>query len=128
MFIPPGTFTDIFGLKNDTIRVDFKTQEEKYYGTLKLKLNFKSGSKYILQLMSEKGQVFDYASSANGIYYYTYLPPGPCKLRIINDTNGDGKWTTGNYLQKRQPEKVIYYSSPITIRSNWDLELEWKVE
>ena len=64
--------------------------------------------------MSEKGQVFDYASSANGIYYYTYLPPGPCKLRIINDTNGDGKWTTGNYLQKRQPEKVFnYYRSLI---------------
>jgi hypothetical protein len=46
-------------------------------------------------------------------------------LKIIYDTNDDGNWTTGNHLTKRQPEKIIYYSGDITIRANWDLELEW---
>ena len=78
--------------------------------------------------MNEKGEVFDYASSDKGVFSYTYLPPGSYKLRIIYDKNGDDKWTTGNYLEKRKPETVIYYPSPITIRSNWDLELDWKVE
>ncbi len=128
LFIPPGTFTDVFGLKNDTIKINFKTQEEKYYGTLKLTLKIKTTTKYILQLMSEKGEVFDYASSDKGVFSYAYLPPDSYKLRIIYDTNEDDKWTTGNYLVKRKPETVIYYSSPITIRSNWDLELDWKVE
>ena len=41
--------------------------------------------------------------------------------------NKNGKWDTGNYLQKIQPEKVIYYDGSINIRSNWDLDLEWKV-
>ena len=128
LFIPPATFTDIFGLTNDTLKLDFKTQEEKYYGTLKLSIKMKSNKKYILKLMNEKGEVFDYANSDKGIFSYQYLPPGSYKLRIIYDQNGDDKWTTGNYLEKKKPETVIYYSSPITIRSNWDLELDWKVE
>lgn len=124
-FIPPATFTDIFGLTNDTIKLDFKTQEEKYYGTLKLVLKMKIRIKYILQLMNEKGEVFDYASSDKGVFSYQYLPPGSYKLRIIYDKNGDDKWTTGNYSEKKKPEIVIYYPSPITIRSDWDLELDW---
>jgi uncharacterized protein (DUF2141 family) len=128
LLIPPRTFTDIFGLTNDTIKLNFKTQEEKYYGTLKLMLKMKYNIAYILQLMNEKGEIFNYTSSDKGIFTYAYLPPGSYKLRIIYDKNRDGKWTTGNYLQERQPEKVIYYPNPLIIRSDWDTELEWKVE
>ena len=128
LFIPPAVFTDIFGLASDTIKLDFRAQEEKYYGTLKLTLKMKSKIKYILQLMNEKGEVFDCASSNKGVFSYQYLSPGSYKLRIIHDKNGDDKWTTGNYFEKKKPETVIYYPSPITIRSNWDLELDWKVE
>ncbi len=131
IFVPPATVTDIFGLINDTIKIDFKTQEEKYYGTLKLNFKIKI-KKFILQLVNEKGEVFEeediLSDYDKGIFYYKYLPPGTYNLRVIYDTNGDGLWTTGNYLKKQQPEKIIYYSKPITIRSNWDLEMEWKVE
>ena len=58
---------------------------------------------------------------------YDYLHPQQYKLKLIYDDNKNGKWDTGNYLQKVQPEKVIYYTGTITIRSNWDLDLEWKV-
>ena len=78
--------------------------------------------------MNEKGEMFNYTSSAGGVFMYTYLPPGSYKLRIIYDRNGDDIWTTGDYLENRKPETVIYYPSAITIRSNWDLEQEWKVE
>ncbi|MCK6649936.1 MAG: Ig-like domain-containing protein, partial [Bacteroidia bacterium] len=36
LFIPPNSLHDIFGLTNDTIKIDFKTRETKYYGSLKL--------------------------------------------------------------------------------------------
>lgn len=128
VLIPPKTITDIFGLTNDTIMLEFKTHEEKYYGTFKLNLKMKHKIPYILQLINEKGELFYPISSERGIFTYNYLPPGGYKLRIIYDTNQDGKWTTGNYLQKRKPETVIYYPSSITIRSNWDMELDWKIE
>lgn len=128
LFIPPGTFTDIFGLTSDTIKLDFKTQEEKFYGTLKLTLKMKYRIAYVLELVNEKGVVFNYARSERGIFSYLYLPPGAYKLRIVYDRNGDYKWTTGNYLEKRKPETIIYYPAAVTIRSNWDMELDWKVE
>lgn len=128
LFIPPGTFTDIFDLTNDTVKVDFKTQEEKFYGTLKLTLKMKYRIPFVLELINEKGVVFNYARAERGIFSYLFMPPGAYKLRVIYDQNGDGKWNTGNYLEKKKPETIIYYPGAVTIRSNWDLELDWKVE
>lgn len=125
LFIPPATFTDIFGLTSDTIKAAFKVQEEKYYGSLKLNLKMKIRIKHLVQLINDKGEIFDYVNSDAGIFTYTYLPPGPYKLRIIYDRNGDDKWTTGNYTDAIGPETVIYYPGEITIRPNWELELDW---
>ncbi len=61
-------------------------------------------------------------------FYYTYLPAGKYKMKMIYDTNKDGKWTTGNYLNHWHPENIIYFPGEINIRSNWDLELDWKIE
>jgi hypothetical protein len=130
LFIPPGTFTDILGRTNDTLKIDFKTQEEKFYGTLKLNVKVqKTNSAYILQMLNEKEEVIKKEIfSETKTFYYSFLRPGKYKLSIIYDSNKDGKWTTEDYLLHKQPEKVIYYPGEITIRSNWDLEMEWKVE
>lgn len=133
LFIPPGTFTDIFGLTNDTLRIDFKTREEKYYGTVKLKVNLpadndSSKQNYIVQLLDDKESVVrENFTKIGEAIYYEYLYPQKYKLKIIVDENSNGKWDSGDLLKKQQPEKVIYYSELINIRSNWDMDLEWKV-
>jgi hypothetical protein len=129
LFIPPGTFTDIFGLTNDTIKIDFKTREEKFYGILKLKVNIpETKGNYIVQLLDEKENVVreNFIKKSETINY-DYLYPQKYKLKIIVDENNNNKWDTGNFLQKIKAEKVIYNSEPITIRSNWDLDLDWIV-
>ena len=50
------------------------------------------------------------------------------QLKYILDANSDGKWNTGNWQEKIQAEKVVNYPNEITIRSNWDLELEWNLD
>ncbi len=129
LYIPPGTFTDFFGLTNDTIKIDFKTREEKYYGTVKLKLSIpESKGQYIVQLLDDKETVVrESIIKAGETINYEYLYPQQYKLKLIYDDNINEKWDTGNYIQKTQPEKVIYYNGAINIRSNWDLDLEWKV-
>ncbi len=129
LFIPPGTFTDIFGLTNDTIKIDFKTREEKFYGSVKLKVNIpETKDNYIVQLLDEKETIVreDNIKKSETLTY-EYLYPKSYKLKLIYDTNSNGKWDSGDYFKKIQPEKIIYYSEPMTIRSNWDLDLEWKV-
>ena len=53
------------------------------------------------------------------------MKPGNYKLKYIADENNDKKWTAGNYWKKNQPEKVYWYNQNITLRANWDLEIEW---
>jgi hypothetical protein len=61
------------------------------------------------------------------VIFYDFLYPQPYKLKVILDKNGNGKWDPGNYLKKQQPEKVIYNTEAVNIRSNWDLDLEWNI-
>ena len=61
-------------------------------------------------------------------YIITNIFPGKYQLKHIADTNQDSVWNTGNWGQRTLPEKVVNYPSEITIRSNWDLELEWIIE
>ena len=54
-------------------------------------------------------------------FSFRNLTPAKYKVRIIYDTNGNGKYDTGNFLLKVQPEKVVYYPEEIDVRSNWDI-------
>jgi hypothetical protein len=57
------------------------------------------------------------------------MNPGKYYLRYIEDTNGNGKWDTGNYENRRQPEKVYYYPQMLDFpRKNMDLESEWNIK
>ncbi len=130
LFIPPGTFTDIYGITNDTIKIDFKTREEKQYGSVKLKIDvpeIKKGN-YIIQLLDEKENVVRTANiKKSETLTYSYLIPRKYKLKVIVDENENGKWDTGNLLEHQQPERTIYNAEPVNTRANWDFELEWKI-
>lgn len=129
VLIPPGTFTDIFGLTNDTIKIDFKTREAKFYGTLKLNIDIpETKGNYIVQLLDEKESIVRESHiNKSATLFYEYLYPKKYKLKVIYDNNANYKWDTGNLLQKQQPEKVIYNAEPVNTRPNWDLELEWNL-
>ena len=53
---------------------------------------------------------------------FEYLAPKTFFLRLYVDVDGDGKWTTGDWLLKRQPEPIYYYPKKLKLRANWDFE------
>ena len=55
------------------------------------------------------------------------LLPGKYYARIVIDRNGNGKYDTGNYDLKLQPEETYYYPSAINIKKNWDIEQTWNI-
>ena len=61
-------------------------------------------------------------------YLIDSIMPGDYQLKYIVDNNYDSVWNTGSWNNKIQPEEGHNYPSEITIRSNWDLELEWIIE
>lgn len=125
----PGAFTSLDGIQNDSIRVKFKGANPENFGLLNITLlNVKKAA--IVELLDEKRtKVLDYRLAKPGEkVILDYIDPGKYTLRFIEDSNGNGKWDTGWYLKKLQPEKVFYYEAGKTkgvlnVRENWENEI-----
>jgi len=127
LLVLPGAFTDMYGFTHDTVKADFKTPELKYYGTLKLNVLIDYGH-YLLQLLDDKDNILrEEKMDGRHEFLFEYLSPMNYRIRLVTDVNNNGKWDTGDYGRKLQPEPVIYYKDPITIRSNWDQETVWTI-
>jgi uncharacterized protein (DUF2141 family) len=114
-------------LGNYTTRTDtlpFQAKKESDYGSLDLKiLNLDSTQNPILLLYRDEQIELDQPLLSNR-YKYKLFRPGEYEVRILFDKNKNRKWDTGNYWKKLQPEKVVARKIKLTIRSNWDNELE----
>jgi uncharacterized protein (DUF2141 family) len=128
MLIPSGVFQDILGLKNDTLRSSFTTKSDVDYGKIILKLTTSFNKSYILQLFKNNTLINESYFLGNQIINYDFLQAGDYKFRLIVDDNNNQKWDTGDYLNKKQPEEMIHYQKPITIRANWDNEIIWNIK
>lgn len=123
----PGAVSALYGLEHDTIDLTFRTRDIEYYGQILLSLEEVSNP-VIIQLTS-RDQVVSYQRVyESGLYSFSFLSPGDYGIKIIHDLNDNGKWDTGNYLKKTQPEPVEILPVTITVRSNWDHEVKLILE
>jgi len=119
----PKAVTDFFGQTNDTIKSSFSTGNYSDYGNLKVTLRNVKEFPIIVQLTDDKGKIIsEVYSEDENIIDFMYLNPSLYDLRVIYDSNKNKTWDTGNYLEKIQPEKVIYFPEKIDVRANWDIE------
>ncbi|WP_343488187.1 Ig-like domain-containing protein [Allomuricauda sp. d1] len=119
--ILPGAIEDFFGEQNDTLNFKPTTGSYADFGNLTLNLSGVVTYPLIIQLTTEKGELErEIVSDQPKPYEFSNLRPGNYGVRIIFDENGNGKWDTGNYLKKIQPESIKYYPDIIEIRSNWE--------
>ena len=127
LFIPSNSLTDIFNLQNDTVFKQFSTKENADYGIINLNLSINSSDSYILQLYRGENLVNEQLRVGSQNLVYNFLSPGDYEFKMILDQNNNGKWDTGNYIENRQPETVLYYQKPIKIRANWDNDIIWTI-
>jgi len=119
----PGAFTNIFGEQNDSLTFRFNVQSDTYYGAAQIKFRPAENIQYVVQLITGSTVAREMIASGNKGVEWQYIDPGSYRIKIIHDTNGNGRWDTGDYFGKIQPEVIEFYPEPITIRSNWDVEI-----
>jgi hypothetical protein len=130
LFLPDSLLFGINGLTNDSIAQPFRTMAARELGNLVVSVTFKPECQYVIQVLNEKENVI-YAQKVlkePGPVKFEYLAPGKFKIKAIKDRNNNGKWDTGNYRKKLQPEEVYYLSKALEIRANWDVEEPWNLE
>ncbi|MDA9883886.1 Ig-like domain-containing protein [Flavobacteriaceae bacterium] len=124
LFILPEAIKDIRGVSNnDTLQYNVVSQSLEDYGNVYLDVIRNSNSKFILQMIDSNGDVIRVFKNVNqdAAYNFDYVRPGKYIFRLIEDTNNNDKWDTGNYLKKIKPERVYYFSNELEVRANWDL-------
>ena len=125
----PDALVDIFETSNDTVTSQFRTRSIEDYGEISLSIQNPEMVPVIIQLTDiNDATVAQETSSENKIISFKYLIPKKYKIRIIYDTNNNGKWDTGNYLEKKQPEPVQYFPEVQEIRPNWVLNEVIKIK
>jgi hypothetical protein len=123
----PGAFSSIYPMQHDTLDVSFKTRDLEFYGQILLSLKNVKG-RVLVQLFSSKTLVEERVVDTDGQYAFPFLAPKEYHFKFIHDKNKNGKWDTGNYMEKLQPEPVELLPVIIEVRSNWDHDVTMILE
>jgi hypothetical protein len=121
--ILPGALTDFYEKSNDTLIYKVNTKSTAEYGNLRVMLQNVKKFPVIVELTNSKGDLIasEYSQSDTTVDF-NLLEPALFTLRLIYDENKNKIYDSGNYLEKRYAEEVIYFSKEIDVRANWDVE------
>ncbi len=129
--ILPDAITDWYGQTNrDTILLKYEVLPKADFGTINLAATqMDSTQHYWFQLLFKNNVVEEFAVSEKTTHQQSFsaLAPGEYSLRIIEDLNGNGRWDSGDYDKKLQPEKIALAKIE-QLRAGWDVEAEVEVK
>ena len=109
--IPHRKFTDINGFYNDSTEVKVTLPTDDKLSSISLVLS-NVNNKYIVDLLNEKRDkvIRSFIIDKPQTLLFPYLQSGKYSLRFTEDVNRNGIVDTGNLLEHKQPEKVLFYT------------------
>ena len=125
--IDSASIQGLYGLYNDKLESTLKFSALSQYSTLTVNVaNPKPG--YTVRVLNNTGKVVRSARLDGGSVDFFLLPPATYFVSMFNDENGNGKWDTGEYEEKRQAESVWFIKRGFQLKQDWTHETElWSV-
>ena len=123
--IDSAAVTSVYGLHNGQLSKEIKVKGLEEYANVYFHVNVQGNA--FVELLSSGEKVERKVPVTGGAFDITNVNPGTYYLRLTIDTNGNGKWDTGNYASHVQPEEVYYYPKKLRLRRNWDLDETWNI-
>lgn len=121
-----ATIYNVYGKWNDKYSNEFSIKGRDAYGHLYINVAGIDTTAFI-QLLDMNDKPVRQAAVNNGGVLFMNLQPEKYYARLIVDLNNNGKWDTGNYAEKRQPEQVFYWPKLLTVMQNWEVEENWDI-
>lgn len=105
--------------------LEFRTKKEADYGLVRLRfLNLDLTQHPVLQFI-QGDKVTQSHVFTNNTFNAKLFTPGEYEMRILFDTNQNGVWDGGEFFGKRrQPERAVPVPRKLTIKANWDNEID----
>lgn len=123
-----ASFGNIYNEYSDSTGIQFSFRDPESYGKLTLDISNCEGA-CIIQLLDNTEKLVAVAKiSKNGKVEFPLLEGGRYRVRVIYDLNGDGQWTTGDFMSGRQPEPVSYYKEELEMKTNFFVDNKWDIK
>ena len=128
LLINPNAFEDHYNTVNDSAHLFFSIVPAKLYGNIVLHYErSQEDNQHLVQLTQDNVVLEEFVVKEKlATIKFENLPAGSYQLKVINDKNNNGKWDTGDYLTRKQPELVQVFEDKIELKAGWDLDLTWK--
>ena len=121
----PGALTDIFGLQNDTLTQVLEIKTATDFGDMILKVvDMQPDKNYVIELLDKSNALVEIIPMSGDTIFkkiFKSIPSGKYSVRMIQDTNGNGRWDTGNYDNLSQPEP-LFTRELEELRAGWELD------
>ncbi len=111
-------------VENDSIgeiTSSLKIVKVEDYGIISTKVSTKEN--FILQLLDKNNKLIEEVKNLTS-YNFENIPAGTYMLRLLIDLNKNAKWDGGNYVNKNQPEPVVFWRNAKggkdqILKANW---------
>jgi hypothetical protein len=129
LYIPTDALADITGEGNDSITLNLTVADIEKFATLKFNVIPRTpDAVYIVQLLDSSNKLLrELRDIGGGNHTINYVAAGDVRMRIIEDLNGNGKWDSGNMVERRQSERAEFYKNEkeeelFTTKTGWEFE------
>ena len=119
---PTGTFISVENDTSTSTSSAIRTLTPESTGVIIVEAQ--TTKSILIQLTTKSGEVV--ASSTQPKARFDNLNPGDYFIRVVTDSNSNGKWDAGNFFLKKEPEPILYYrneagQNAVNIKANWEL-------
>lgn len=126
IIIPDSTVFDSYGLTNDTISFVAQAVNSSSLGMFNVTVEqLDPAGQYLLLLYKDKNVVDRKILTGRDKFEFELqnMVPGSYVIRVVQDLDKSGSWTTGDYLKGRLPEKVYAYPQALSLKANWEMDV-----
>lgn len=125
--IDSAAIFDIYGNPINKAEIKFKEKKPEDYAHLLFEISGNEGPSYV-ELLDEKDKPKYKSQVTNGKAKFVNVKEGTYYARLVEDSNNNGKFDTGNFFERIQPENVYYFNAEIKLRANWDASQSWNIK
>ncbi len=119
----PGSAIGQSGTGIDSVSYTIPLKLKREFGSVRIKATGFPEYCYF-ELLKDNQVARRGKPNAQNEMFFDDLLPGEYTQRVVDDTNKNGKWDTGDLPLHIVPENVRYFTNPIRIRANWEVEVE----
>ena len=105
-----------------SLGINYQFIDPSEYGIQNININT-NYQNFTVQIIKENFEIIREIDNEKKIKF-DLLEPGMYLIRILIDTNNDGKWSPGNMIKQIEPEPVFIYPETIVIRADWETTLD----